>query len=248
MQQRVGWQAHADRRPGGSDVAPPRQGFAESVDSGSPYQARETTSQMRSVRRSGSSAWPAASATAISSAAHCSSSGLGSTISSIQAKRPRSRAPVSGSIPPKRATTTSGCPSSKASSAAASSRWLRCAVSPSSAARRVAVTATAVAPRRRARRPASSSSAATSSCVPLMSAARCQTRRSGSSASTSASASWTRRRRSIGAAWPAAERINGWRKRTLRSSSSTMATSAAGWRASTPTRSFATKPPASGLR
>jgi hypothetical protein len=66
----------------------------------------------------------------------------------------------------------------------------------SSAARCSAVTATASAPRRRARPAASSSSLAICSWVPLINAARCQTRRSGSARSTSASASCTRRRRS----------------------------------------------------
>ena len=41
---------------------------------------------------------------------------------------------------------------------------------------------------------ASSSSKATSSCSPEISAARCQTRRSGSASSVAASASWARRR------------------------------------------------------
>ena len=65
-----------------------------------------------------------------------------------------------------------------------------------------------------------------------MSAARCQTRRSGSSDSASASASWARRRRSIGAACLTAERIRGCRNRTELTSSSINPARAAGSSAS----------------
>ena len=72
-----------------------------------------------------------------------------------------------------------------------------------------------------------------SSCGPLISAARCHTRRSGSASSISASAWWTRRRCATLALWRTAERINGWRKRTVRMSRSTIAARTAGSSAAT---------------
>jgi hypothetical protein len=86
----------------------------------------------------------------------------------------------------------------------------------------------------RGRRGRGAGSRATSSRVPATRAARCQTRRSGSASSVWASASCTRRRRSTSAPCRTAERISGCRKRTVRSSSSMIAASAAVWSALLP--------------
>ena len=85
-----------------------------------------------------------------------------------------------------------------------------------------------MAPRRRARTPASSSSRASSSCVPLISAARCHTRRSGSASSVAASASCTRRRCCTPALCRTAERTSGCRNRIELTSRSMSAASTAG--------------------